>query len=265
MRIHVASVQMKAGLGDVQGNLNSMARSVRQIKREKPETDLILFPECVLTGYECPDLIPSLAETWPDGDGIRSVRKMAAESDVFIAFGFAELSADGAVRNSAGLIDRKGNPAGIYRKTHLLDGMEASLYKAGGRFPVFDTEIGRIGIMICWDSVFPEAARMLSLHGADLILVPEAVEKGIEREWDLALTARAFDNGAYILSSNHTGKDRELDYFGRSALISPSGEIIRQLDGSEGYLAAEVDYRLVRDQREYFYMLRNVRPDIYKD
>ena len=190
---------------------------------------------------------------------------MAAESETFIAFGFAELGADGSVYNSAGLIDRYGNPVGIYRKAHLLDGMEAALYKAGNRFPVFETEIGRIGIMICWDSVFPEAARMLSLHGAELILVPEAVEKGIEREWDLALSARAFDNGTYILSANHTGKDRELDYFGRSALISPSGEIIRQMDGSEGYLAAEIDFQLVRDQREYFYMLRNLRPDIYRD
>ncbi|MBQ1771870.1 MAG: carbon-nitrogen hydrolase family protein [Clostridia bacterium] len=264
MSIHVASVQMKSGLGDIRGNLETMERFVRRIRKEEPETDLILFPECVLSGYECPDLIPSLAETWPDGSGIRSVRKMAEASSVFIAFGFPELGEDGFVYNCAGLIDRHGNPVGKYRKTHLLNGMESSIYKAGDQFPVFETEIGKIGIMICWDSVFPEAARMLSLHGAELILIPEAVEKGIEREWDLALCARAFDNGTFILSSNNTGMDRNLDYFGRSALISPSGQIIKQLGDSADYLSGEVDFKCVQEQREYFYMLKNIRPDIYR-
>ena len=264
MSIHVASVQMEARLGDVRSNLETMKDFVRRIRKEKPETDLILFPECVLTGYECPDLIPPLAEFWPDGNGIRSVREMASESGVFIAFGFPEIGEDGAIYNSAGLIDRHGDPVGIYRKAHLLDGMESSLYKAGEQFPVFETEIGRIGMMVCWDSVFPEAARMLSIHGAELILVPEAVEKGIEREWDLALSARAFDNGTFILSSNHIGKDRDLDYFGRSALISPSGQIVKQLDDTQGYFSETVDYLRVREQREYFYMLKNLRTNIYR-
>lgn len=268
MIIEVASVQIQSELGSKASNVEKMLLHIRRVKEFNPNINLIVFPECALTGYECPELYPALAEPYPEGESLKILSQAAREHQVHLIFGFIEYAIKGTVTNlynSAVLIDAHGCFCGRYRKTHLVDGWESSILKKGNSFPVFNTAIGKIGIMICWDSAFPEVARLLTLHGAELIVVPEAVEKGIERQWALILAARAFDNGAYVLSCNHVGQDRVLKYFGQSSLISPSGELIIQLDENEDVFVTTIDYELVRENRSYFYMLRQRRPDIYND
>lgn len=268
MKIQVAAVQMPSELGDKAANLEKMERAVRDIVRTHPAVDLIVFPECAVTGYECPELYPALAEPYPGGASIVRLCRLAREAGVFLAFGFLEAEGAGEalrVYNSATLIDRNGVPLGRHRKVHLVEGMEMDAFTAGDTFAVYDTEIGRLGIMICWDTAFPESARLLALHGADLILVPEAVEKGIERQWALALAARAFDNGAFVLSCNHAGRDRTLTYFGQSTLLSPDGEPLARLGEAADVLFGTVDYDQVAASRDYFYMLRDRRPEVYAD
>lgn len=264
MKFTAACVQMQSLLGKKQDNLSAMTEYVKKIKTERPDTQLILFPECANSGYECPELYGEMAEVYPNGESLETMQKAAKENGVYVAFGFVEK--EGAtIYNSAALIDDKGELAGRYRKAHLVAGMEEESFSKGSEFPVFDTPMGKIGIMICWDSVFPEVARLLALHGAEVILVPEAVEKGIEAEWELALRARAFDNGVYILSCNHVGRDRELTYFGQSSAISPMGEVLCKLDDAEGILYHEIDMDAVPECRDYFYMLRQRRPEVYTD
>lgn len=268
MRIKVAAVQMKCELGRVEENVTKMLAAIRRIRSEQPGVRLIVFPECAVTGYECPELYPACAEDYPGGAVLRRFCREAKRLGVYLVYGFVEREErEGRVVlfNSAVLIGSDGVPLGRYRKAHLVEGMETDTFEKGCAFPVFDTEIGKIGLMICWDSVFPEAARLLALHGAELIVVPQAVEKGIEREWRLAQSARAFDNGCFLLSCNHAGRDRDLTYFGESALYSPAGEILTVAGEEETILYAEVDYDRVAETRAYFYMLRQLRPEIYTE
>lgn len=268
MKIQVAAVQMACALGDKAANLAQMERAVRDIVQTHLAVDLIVFPECAVTGYECPELYPELAEPYPHGASIERLCRLAREAGVFLAFGFVEAEGAGEtlrIYNSAALIDRNGRPLGRHRKVHLVAGMETEAFAAGDAFAVYETEIGRIGMMICWDTAFPESARLLALHGAELILVPEAVEKGIERQWALALAARAFDNGAFVLSCNHAGQDRTLTYFGESTLLSPDGEPLARLGEEADVLFGTVEYDRVAASREYFYMLRDRRPEVYQD
>ncbi|CCX41900.1 nitrilase/cyanide hydratase and apolipoprotein N-acyltransferase [Clostridium sp. CAG:1024] len=264
MRIEVAAVQMQCRLGEKRRNCERMIQEIGRIKKCRPDTALIVFPECAVTGYECPEAYPSLAERWPDGKSIKMLAQAAQQYRVHLIFGFVEKDGE-FVYNSAAFIDDEGKPIARYRKTHLVEGMETVSFVAGTEFPVYETKIGRIGIMICWDAAFPEAARLLALHGAELIVVPEAVECGIEHPWQLALAARAFDNGVYVLSCNHAGKDRELEYFGMSSLFSPMGAAEAVLGKDEATLCGTVDYDAVREAREYFYMLRTRRPELYRD
>lgn len=264
MKIEVAAVQMQSLLGEKVKNCERMIREIERIKQTWPNVSLIVFPECAVTGYECPELFPELAEPWPGGESIARLAKAACAHRVHLIFGFVEAGED-CVYNSAALIDEAGKAIGRYRKVHLVEGMETESFATGDSFPVFETKIGKIGMMICWDSVFPETARLLTLHGAELIVVPEAVECGIEQPWQLALAARALDNGVYLLSCNHAGTDRTLEYFGQSSLFSPLGEQEAGLGKENGTLYGTVNYDAVKDIREYFYMLRQRRPSLYKD
>lgn len=267
MKYRVACIQMKVELGEKDQNIQKMIQSIEDVLSEHSDTKLIVFPECAIGGYECPDLLHKVAERFPEGESVDVFTRVAQQYEVHIVYGFTEKDhdpTDGALYNSALLIDDTGTILGRYRKTHLVKGMEEESYQKGHEFPVFDTKLGRIGIMICWDTVFPEVARSLTLNGAEIIVVPEAVEKGIEHQWNLALSSRALDNGVYIIACNHAGTDRELKYYGGSAVIDPMGRIITQVDDSDTFLTGIVDYDQISKARDYFYMLEQRRPEIYK-
>lgn len=256
--IHAACVQMGCLPGNPDENTRKMVAYIRRIKEERPDTDLIVFPECAVTGYECEECYERCAETLRDGTHVTTLCAAARENAVLLVFGYVEKSERAnktELFNSTVLVERDGTIAGQYRKSNLVPGMEKRRFAAGCTYPVFETSIGKIGLMICWDSVFPEVARILALQGVELIVVPEAVETGIEREWQLALCARAFDNGVFVLSCNHTGTERALTYFGQSMLVAPNGEILRQASDLESILYCEIDLRKVRIQQEYFPML----------
>jgi predicted amidohydrolase len=154
-------------------NLEKMCVLIEQTMSEKPQTDLIVFPELITTGYECGKDFQELAETVPDGMSMKIIGALAKEYKVHIVYGFPEKDADhdDVLYNSAVLIDDAGEVKGIYRKVHLF-AKEKDYFKAGNAFPVFTTAVGKLGIMICWDAAFPEVARSLALKGADLLVVP---------------------------------------------------------------------------------------------
>lgn len=266
MKTRIACVQMQSALGSKTENLDKMIRYTEQITAQE-ETDIIVFPELAVTGYECSELYRELAEPFPEGNSIKAMCDLAKKKQVFLAFGFVEKAEkDGkeVLYNSVALIDRQGSPLGQYRKSHLVDGPETDSFEKGTDYPVFDTEIGKIGIMICWDTAYPEVARILALKGAEIILAPAAWEAPFDEDWDIVQCARSFDNVLYVASCNHVGTDRELTFFGKSKIAGPVGRTIVQAGSGEEVIRASVDLDLLPELRNDFYvLLRDRNPQTY--
>jgi len=143
--------------------------------------------------------------------------------------------------NSAALINDREELAGVYRKVHLF-AREKDWFRPGNDYPVFDTSLGRIGIRICDDALFPEPARILALHGADLLVIPTNWEKPCDQDWETAIGARALDNTLHVVGANRIGPDVDYDSLGKSRIIDPLGRVIAALDDEiEGHVTAEID------------------------
>jgi predicted amidohydrolase len=265
---------MQPTLGDFAGNLAKMIQQVETVMHEAPQTQLIIFPELITSGYECQGDFQALAETVEDGTSIQEMGQVARKFGVHIVYGFPERDSDlrDVLYNSAILLDADGSPVGVYRKVHLF-ASEKEFFRPGCSYPLFQTAIGKLGIMICWDTAFPEVARSYALQGADLLVVSTNWEKAYlpdlatdnEADWDLVTRARALDNCIYLAAANRIGDDKTLGFFGRSKIIGPTGVPLAQLDEErEGMITAELDYAIPLELRHRYYtFFRDRRPDTY--
>ena len=158
---------------------------------------------------------------------------MARRYKLYVVAGIYERDGP-AVYNTALLIDREGKVAGKYRKIHLPETEVSGGLTPGKTYPVFKTDFGTIGIQICYDYTFPEAARSLVLQGAEIILLPIWGDvRGDGYEWDIVARARAIDNAVYLVASNYSNK--------RSFIINPNGRILADTGGESGMVMAEID------------------------
>lgn len=266
MKIRVSVIQMYPKLCDRQYNLAKIGHFVEEVISQEKRMDLIIFPELITSGYECDDEFFALAEVFPAGASVKFISRLAKEHKTHIIFGFPEEDPNlkGLLYNSAALIDDNGTPIGVYRKVHLF-GQELYFFRPGCEYPLFRTRIGNIGIFICWDTLFPEVARIYALQGADLLVISTNWENPYTKEWDFMTSARAFDNTLYLAAANRIGRDKTLSFFGRSRVLDPLGSIIRSLDEEkEGFLCAEIDFAESRRLRvEYWTQLRDRRPETY--
>lgn len=264
--VRITCVQIHTVTNKKRENMDKMKRFGRQALTQYPDTDLLLYPEYALTGCECgPAETRSMAETL-DGSSIKEMAAFAAENKIFIVFGFIELEEKtNKIYNSAVLIDDQGNIRGQYRKMHLVEEEKALVAPGNSDYPVFDTKIGKIGILICWDSAFPETARILALKGADYLLIPSAWEKPQQHDWDLVQEARAFDNVIYTACCNQVGKDFTLDFFGKSQIHGPNGQLLTDvIEDKECIISSRFCYMDKEPLRSgYYSLLKDRRPETY--
>lgn len=268
MKIKVSCIQMEPKLFDVQYNLNKMINLITEVMEKDNKTDLIVFPELITSGYECGSEFENLAETIEDSNSIKIIGEIAKKFNTNIIFGFPERDEKlkDILYNSAAFIDNNGKISGVYRKVHLFD-TEKKYFRAGCDFPIFNTSFGKIGVMICWDTAFPEVARTYALKGAELLVVNTNWEKPYYEDWDLVTRARAFDNCVYLVSANRIGQDKELGFFGHSKIIDPVGKPLQELNEEiEGIISAELDLELPRKLRsEYYTIFKDRRPELYDE
>ncbi len=150
-------------------NLFHMETLLRKAMESHPDTQLIIFPELAVTGYQCGKNFKDLAETATiNSTSVKKMSALAKEFHVHIVYGMAEKEED-ILYNSQFFIDDTGVLLGTYRKVHLFDS-EKNYFTPGDQFKVFNTKIGRIGLFICYDAFFPEAARSLAIQGVDLLV-----------------------------------------------------------------------------------------------
>ena len=264
----VAVAQTAPVLGDISANLARMAAMTEQICKEQ-HPDLIVFPELATTGVENGTTFNHLAERLPGGHQFNILARKAADYAVHIVFGMpTREKVETTIYNAAVVIGPDGNFIGEYRKVHLL-GEEKLSFRPGYRFSVFDTALGTIGVMIGSDLAFPEAARVLTLLGAEIICLPAAYEEEYRGEWLAYTQARAAENGVFLLAANRVGQEPSRTCLGESRIIAPHGGVLAHLDAEgesgmvSGYAFARVDTAEVRRYREARQLIMARSPAAY--
>jgi len=261
---------MKPKLGDFQVNLSRMEQFVREIVLARPDTNLIVFPELITSGYEnTKEEFAKLAEKIDlSSDSINRMSALCVAHKLNIVYGLPEAAPDisALYYNSMVMLGEDGSILGSYRKVHPFD-TEKVWCRPGNEIKAFDTPFGRVGMMICWDAAFPEISRIYALQGAELLIVSTNWENPYSEDWDLLTRARAFDNTLHLISANRIGRDKELSFFGHSNIISPVGKVITSLDEeAEGIIHAKLDLSTTAQLREEYYtFFKDRQPWCYKE
>ncbi len=230
--------------------------------------DLLVLPEFFATGYQftSQDEVAGLSEPVPQGETTEFLAGLSQNKGIYIVAGLPERDGD-VFYNSAILTGPEG-VVGVYRKTHLF--FEETLFFTPGNsgFKVWDTAIGRIGIMVCFDWLFPEAARSLALRGAEVIAHPSNL---VLPYCPRSMPVRCLENRVYAITANRTGREQRgdkppLTFIGQSQITSPQGEILVRA-GVDGELLGTADIDLSRAQdkklNDYNDLLKDRRPALY--
>ena len=218
-----------------------------------------------------------LAETIP-GPSTEVLSKLAEELKVVLVVPLFEKRAQGIYHNTAVIIDADGSIAGSYRKMHIPDDpcfYEKFYFTPGDTgFKSFPTRYGRIGVLICWDQWFPEAARCTTLSGAEFLFYPTAI--GYQNKdaselnkqaaaWETVQKAHAISTGVFIAAVNRVGRADVLTFWGRSFVCDPFGEVIAQAgDSNSENLIVECDLSKIEQTRQDWPFLRDRRIDAYQ-
>ena len=247
--------QLAPRVRDVSANLSRL----QAVLDSSHDTDLVMFPELFLSGYELADAEAVCIDI--EGPEVSLLCEAARDHDTAIVVGTAERVADG-VANSALCISRRGELAGVYRKTHLF-GAEADAYMAGDELVTVELDGRTLGLMICFDVEFPEVARTLALRGADLLITISANPEVFRRDHEVFVPARALENGVPHLYVNRVGRQEDVSFGGTSMAIDPEGTVLSEAGPQdEELLDAEIGDPGRRDARTRYLGL--LRPSVYR-
>ncbi len=283
--LKVALVQ-ESNQGDAAANLDRI--EARAAEAAAAGAQLVLLQELhngpYFCQHECVDEF-DLAEPIP-GPSTDRLGKLAAKHGVVIVGSLFERRAAGLYHNTAVVLERDGSLVGKYRKMHIPDdpGFYEKFYFTPGDlgFQPVDTSVGRLGVLVCWDQWYPEAARLMALAGAELLLYPTAIgwdpdDKDDERErqrnaWILSHRGHAVANGLPVLSCNRVGHEPSplgasgIRFWGSSHVLGPQGEFLAEAPTDAAtVLLAEVDLQRSEHVRRIWPFLRDRRIDAYGD
>ncbi|MCB1877826.1 MAG: carbon-nitrogen hydrolase [Chromatiales bacterium] len=284
--LSVALVQQRCG-DDLKANLEASQQAVREAAAGGAR--LVVLQELHRSRYFCQTEDPAvfdLAEPVP-GPSTESLGRLAAELDVVIVASLFERRAPGLYHNTAAVLDSDGSLAGRYRKMHIPDdpGYYEKFYFTPGDlgFEPIETRVGRLGILVCWDQWYPEAARLMAMAGAELLIYPTAIgwderdteeEKDRQRQaWTMIQRAHAIANGLPVLSCNRTGFEPNpnraepgIQFWGSSFIAGPQGELLAQAStDDETVLIADIDLGRTEEVRRLWPYFRDRRIDAYSD
>lgn len=276
--ITVAATQMACDW-DREGNIARAEKLVRAAAARG--ANIVLIQELFETPYFCKDQDPEhfdLARPMEGNPMLAHMQRLAAELEVVLPLSFFE-RAGNAFFNSLVVLDADGRNLGLYRKSHIPDGpgyQEKYYFSPGDTgFKVWDTRYARIGVGICWDQWFPEAARAMALQGAEILFYPTAIgseppEPGYDSSdhWQRVMQGHAGANIMPLVASNRVGVERgescELTFYGRSFIADHLGAKVAEADReSETILTASFDLDALGKARRAWGVFRDRRPELY--
>ena len=269
-KIKIAAIQMPT-VADKMENVRTVKTYLEKIKDENP--DFVILPEMFCCPYQTENF-PIYAEK-EGGPVWQQLSGYAKQYGIYLIGGsMPEKDAEGNVYNTSYIFDREGKQIGKHRKVHLFDidvkggqtFKESDTLTAGDSDTVFDTEFGKIGVMLCFDIRFPELSRMMVNDGAKVIFVPAAFNMTTgSAHWELSFRTRALDNQIYMVGCA-PARDVSAGYisWGHSIVTDPWGRVIDMLDEKKGILLAELDMDYEEQVREELPLLKSRRKDMYK-
>ena len=265
----VAAIQMPTVKDKIQ-NIRTAGTYIEKIKAENP--DFVILPEMFCCPYQTENF-PVYAEK-EGGPSWQAMSDYARKYHIYLIAGSMPEADDvGKVYNTSYIFDRDGKQIGKHRKAHLFDinvkngqhFKESDTLTSGDHATVFDTEFGKMGVMICYDIRFPEFARTMVLDGARMIFVPAAFNMTTgPAHWELTFRARALDNQIYMLGCA-PARDTQAGYisWGYSIVTDPWGKVMKQLDEKEGILIEEIDLDREDQIREQLPLLKHRKSEMY--
>ena len=278
MPITIAATQMACSW-DIQSNIEKAINLIH--KAADLGAEIILLQELFETPYFCIDTRNEhfdLAKTLSDQPTIKKMQIIAKDRGVVLPISFFEKSGP-VYFNSIVIIDADGSIIGHYRKSHIPDFplYEEKFYFSPGDtgFRVFDTKFAKIGVGICWDQWFPEAARAMALMGAELLLYPTAIGSELDKpdldsknHWQNTMCGHAAANIMPVIASNRIGKeysnDLSMKFYGSSFISNHLGELVTEADReSEKILTHTFDLDLIAQYRRDWGVFRDRRTDLY--
>lgn len=273
--LSVAALQLSFAKGDMAENISRVSQRVRDAAAQG--AGVVLPPELFCDHYFCKSQEEqhfATAFSWPEHPAVIAMQTLARELGVVIPVSIFEK--DGPeYYNSVVVIDADGTALGVYRKSHIPDGpgyQEKFYFRPGDTgFKVWETQHGKIGVGICWDQWFPEAARAMALQGADILLYPTAIGAEPQDEtldtaarWRRAMQGHAVSNVIPVVASNRVGNEDGQVFYGTSFICDHVGEVVADLGRTEqGIVAATFDLDEIERERAAWGFFRDRRPDLY--
>jgi N-carbamoylputrescine amidase len=260
----LGAVQFTRRLGDRAHNLDLACGLIRSAHAQGAQ--LVALPELFSTGYFPGAPISDEYFGWAepvDGPTIRSIGELAAELDCYVVAPIYEVDAVSRVYYNTAVLVGPAGTVGSYRKRHVgsIIGLYERHYFAPGnlQYPIHELPFGRVGMSICYDRQFPETFRHLALRGAEIVVsvnnVGSARRLGM---WRTEARSGAGSNGIFVLTSNATA-ELEGEFFGRSMLTDPFGEIVAEADGEPGVVVARADLGVIEAARMHYGFIRDTR------
>ena len=285
-RILKVGIIQQANTANHSDNKRRLKEAIRQVASEGAE--LVVLQELHNGLYFCQtedvDTFDE-AESIP-GESTRAFGELARELGIVLVLSLFERRAAGLYHNTAVVMERDGSIAGMYRKMHIPDDpayYEKFYFTPGDLgFEPIETSVGRLGVLVCWDQWYPEAARLMALSGADLLIYPTAIgwessdESGEQTRqsdaWQLVQRGHAVANGLPVVTVNRvgyeadpSGQTRGITFWGRSFVAGPQGELLAELDQSETTHVIEIDLARSERVRRWWPFLRDRRIDAFSD
>ncbi|MDR1543940.1 MAG: carbon-nitrogen hydrolase [Prevotellaceae bacterium] len=276
----------QANCSDIQKNINKLKINILDCVKKGAE--LIILQELHNNLYFCQtenvknfDLAEEI-----NGFSTQFFGKLAKENSVVIVISIFEKRAVGLYHNTAVVLEKDGSIAGIYRKMHIPDDpafYEKFYFTQGDSgFEPIKTSVGNLGVMVCWDQWYPEAARLMALAGAEMLIYPTAIgwdiadtpaEQQRQKEaWIAVQRGHAVANHLPVIACNRTGWEQNptnendgIKFWGHSFIFGSQGEILAQADENEQNIIVEIDTKRTEDLRRIFPFFRDRRIDAYSD
>ena len=263
--VNIALLLTDIEFADPEANYKNVDVIFREAMAAEVRPDVVILPEDWSSGFSDKMFHEMEKHVEPlNGPSVTFLQNLAKEFNVWVVAGSISTQFDDGMRNTTFLINREGEIVGDYSKMHLYSDMDEDVpFLHGDKTEVFDTELGKLGLMICYDIRFGELARTYALKGADVLVVTSDFPNPRVSHWVTLLRARAIENQMFVVACNRVGDSPMGTYCGHSIIIDPWGEIIAEGGEEQEIVTGSIDYTQTKKVRDLIHVFNDRQPQFY--